>query len=194
MVQIFISFSNKFDISLMHSSRASVFLLSLPLSLPSQHKAVSINQPRHQLQHRPHTNLLQLHTGNQRLALQSTTTTGKSMMPPPTTTTAKMRTEMVTRPQAPTMSPFLMVVSRKWLTLLMDLEDTMLTSLMKAQLSSQLNSHNHTEQRLQLHLLHTGRASKPSSALQSLNFCDNYVLLTVTLSISVDHKYLFVDR
>ncbi len=136
-------------------------LLFLPSLLLSQHRAANTNQPLLQLQLRPHTNLPLPHTGNQRLALQSTTTTGKSMMHPQTTITDKMKTEMGTGPPAPTMSPFPMVVFRRSLTPLMVLEATMLTSLMRVLLSSQLRSHDLMEHQLQLHLPPTGQASKP---------------------------------
>ena len=57
--------------------------------------------------------LLQLRTGSLRPDRLHTTSTGKSMIHPVATTMVKTRTEMVTGPPAPTMSPFLMVVSRK---------------------------------------------------------------------------------
>ncbi len=120
------------------------------------------NQPLHLLHH--HRAPIVLHLlliGNQRLALLLTTSTGKLMMPQAATTMDRMRREMGTGPQGLTMSPFLMAVSRRLLTLLMDLVVTGLMSPMKALLSFQLSQHVLMEQLLQLHLLPTGQASKP---------------------------------
>ena len=87
----------------------------------------------------------QLHnlTESQQPVQQYTTLTGWSRMIPATTTMARMRIGMETRPQDLTMSHSLMVACKRLPILLMAREVTVLMSLMKELLHTQLNSPRH---------------------------------------------------